>query len=217
MANRSNGWRSRAKGRGGKQRKRKIPLRGRLGSAPKDAASQHSLVAVPTGPMLGASALEWIPLSIFIPMSIITLGLYPHIWMLRRIDALASVGSRSIDRGAAAAYCVIGALVQLMLAAAAAAFIVSIFLPASGSGSIASIALRAYAAAYITVLFPIRSYVLFEIRRQIRRAAFVWDPTGIMVPRTVPSMVMLTLFGSAYLQHHINRLMSLGMIEGGAE
>lgn len=194
-----------------------MALRGKLGLAPRHTVSRNWLVAVPTGPMLAASALDWIPLSIFVPLSVMTFGLYPHLWMLRRIDALSSVGSRSIDRSTAAAYCVIGSIVQLMLAAAAAAWLVSVALPASGSGRVASLALSTYVAAYALLLFPIRSFVLFEIRRQIRRAAFMWDPTGIMVPRTMPSILMLTIFGSAYLQHHINRLISLGMIEGGTE
>ena len=39
-----------------------------------------------------------------------------------------------------------------------------------------------------------------------------WDPEERMAPRTIGSWLGLFLGGTAYLQHHINRLIALGML-----
>lgn len=178
-----------------------------------DGATAKSVVLVPDGPLIKGSSLGTIPLSLFIPLSVITLGIYPHIWLLYRVDALAAVGRASIDRFRVAEYCVVGAAAQLVLAAALCALALSaaLIITPDAAGMLAT----AYALAFALIVLPFRQFVLFEIRRQVRRAAFEWDPTGIMLPRTIPSILMMTLFGTAYLQHHINRLIGLGMIGDG--
>jgi hypothetical protein len=67
------------------------------------------------------------------------------------------------------------------------------------------------AVLYVIVVFPMRCFNYFTFRWTLRSAVITWDKEGVMVGRAMPSWIKLILFGSAYIQYHINRLMGLGM------
>jgi hypothetical protein len=69
----------------------------------------------------------------------------------------------------------------------------------------------ALVSLYLSVIFPMRCFNYFRFRWALRSAVIKWDNEGVMVGRAMPSWVGLFLFGSAYIQYHINRLMGLGM------
>lgn len=151
------------------------------------------------------SAADYIPLLIFVPISLLTFGIYPYIWFLRRIDSFAAIGTGELDRNRAVAYCIIGSAACAMLSAGLAAW------------SFAQWHHLALAGALLLVLavVPMRTFWLFELRRRLRDVAHEWDQGAMMTYRTLPSPTLLFIFGSFYLQLHINRLIGLGMPDLG--
>lgn len=155
--------------------------------------------------------LGYIPTSIFMGLSVITLGLYPLFWFAQNVSAFIALSLERINEGYLRRYVVMGFFVQLMAVAAA---VLGLLGRAMDSSLQLEYAFRfAFFYVFLTlfVLMPIRSFLYFGLRWNLRRAVAVWDSSKIMLPRTMPSWWKLFFFGSLYLQHHINRVIGLGM------
>lgn len=166
----------------------------------------HDIHSANQGTLLG-----YIPTSIFMGLSVITLGLYPYIWFAQHVSAFIILSLEKIDEGYLRRYVVIGIIVQLM---AVSAVVLALWGIAADSALKMEYAFR-FAFFYVSltffVLIPIRSFLYFGLRWNLRRAVARWDGSHIMLPRTMPSWWKLFLLGSLYLQHHINRVIGLGM------
>lgn len=155
--------------------------------------------------------LGYIPVSIFASLSLLTLGLYPYIWFAQNVRAFISLSLEKIEERSLRRYAVMGFFVQSLLFLSIA---MALWGEVADSPLHFEYALRFaffYAFLSLFVLLPIRSFLYFGLRWNLRRAVAAWDHSRIMVPRTMPSWWKLFLFGSLYLQHHINRVIGLGM------
>lgn len=155
--------------------------------------------------------LGYIPISIFAGLSVFTLGLYPYVWFAGNVPAFISLSLERIEERSLRHYVVMGFFVQSLLFAAIA---MALWGALADSPLHHEYALRFaffYLSLSLLVLLPIRSFLYFGLRWNLRRAVAAWDRNHIMVPRTIPSWWKLFLFGSLYLQHHINRMIGLGM------
>ena len=155
--------------------------------------------------------LGYIPILIFASLSVLTLGLYPYIWFAQNVRAFVSLSLEKIEERSLRRYAVMGFFVQLLLFSSIAMII---WERLTDSPLHFEYALRFaffYAFLSLFVLLPIRSFLYLGLRWNLRRAVAAWDNSHIMLPRTMPSWWKLFLFGSLYLQHHINRVIGLGM------
>ena len=155
--------------------------------------------------------IDYIPMGLFALFSVCSAGLYPYIWLLNRIDGFAAIGATGLDRSGLGRYCVFGICAQLL---PLASLVVCLWAHFAGVGewyASAFLMLAAYGAAIVLVILPMRCFYHFDIRWRLRRAASRWDENGLMIARTAPSLLRLFLFGTAYLQAHVNRLIGLGM------
>jgi len=159
----------------------------------------------------GGALLGYIPVSIFTGLSVVTLGLYPYVWFAQHLEAFVSLSLERIDERALRRYVVFGILVQLLVILAAFLAVLGF---AFDSPLILEYAFRFaffYVSLTLLALIPTRSFLYFGLRWNLRRAVAAWDSAQIMLPRTMPSWWKLFLFGALYLQHHINRVIGLGM------
>jgi hypothetical protein len=167
------------------------------------------------GPLMKRShahaTIDYIPAGLFVLLSVASAGIYPYFWLLDRVDTFAAVDAIRLDRTGIDRYCVLGIIAQLLPIAAAGVFMWAHFTGLRQWYAYASIILAAYAAALVFVILPLRCFYHFDIRWRMRRAVSLWDKNGLMIARTAPSLFCLFLFGNAYIQRHINRLIGLGM------
>ncbi|MDR0764477.1 MAG: hypothetical protein LBE65_02665 [Synergistaceae bacterium] len=155
-----------------------------------------------------SAVLGYIPLKIFLGFCVITLGVYPYVWIWGNAYAFDKIGERGASFKRLA---VPGFAVQMFLPVSAAFYAVWYFTGSRMAFEIAYAAAAAFASLYLSVIFPTRCFDYFRFRWALRSAVIKWDSEGVMVERTMPSWIGLFLFGSAYIQYHINRLMGLGM------
>jgi hypothetical protein len=157
------------------------------------------------------AAIDYIPVELFVLLSVVSAGIYPYFWLLDRIEGFAAVDAVRLDRSGIDRYCVLGICAQLLLLAAAAVFLCARFAGLREWYAYASIILTVYAAVFIFVVLPLRCFYQFDIRWRMRRAVSMWDKDGLMIARTAPSLFLLFLLGNVYIQQHANRLIGLGM------
>jgi hypothetical protein len=69
----------------------------------------------------------------------------------------------------------------------------------------------AYGVLQVLIVLPLKCFHYFNLRWIVRSAVISWDEDGVMIERTITSWLKLFLFGSAYIQYHINRLIGLGL------
>jgi hypothetical protein len=158
-----------------------------------------------------SALLGYIPTKLFIGLCVATCGLYPYMWMWGNTYAFNTICGKRIDEGSVKRLAVLGFMVQLLVPTAAISRAVWHFTKMEAAYQTFQISLFVFAALYALVIFPMRCFNYFCVRWVLRGAVIEWDSEGVMVGRTITSWVKLFLFGSAYIQYHINRLMGLGM------
>jgi hypothetical protein len=159
-----------------------------------------------------AALLGYIPTRLFIGLCAITLGLYPYTWMWENVYAFNKVGGHRINGNSIKRLAVTGFLLQLSILGASASYTVCGITGMDDLRKPMAIAILSCVTLYFLIIFPMKCFNYFAIRWAIRSAVIEWDREGVMVGRTMTSWLKLFLFGSAYIQYHINRLMGLGMI-----
>ncbi|MDR3330996.1 MAG: hypothetical protein LBT08_00065 [Synergistaceae bacterium] len=158
-----------------------------------------------------ASMLGYIPLKIFIGISLITFGIYPYIWAWGNVYAFIKVCGGRVREGAIRGFAVIGCCVQLLMPFAVTATLWWLATDEPRAYELAVQASVLYAGAYLFIISPMRCFHYFDLRWNLRIAVSEWDRESMMIDRTMTSWFKLFILGSAYLQFHINRLMGLGM------
>lgn len=159
-----------------------------------------------------AALLGYVPAGLFLGISLITLGLYPYIWMRSNIYALVNTDVSGLDEQKLNRFAVTGFCVQLLFVASAAACLWAAWIThAPADYELAYRLFIFFLLLYILAIFPQRCSVHFDLRWSLRRKVAAWDKDSIMISRTASSWLKLFLLGSLYIQHHINRLMGLGM------
>ncbi|MDR1138108.1 MAG: hypothetical protein LBK91_07275 [Synergistaceae bacterium] len=158
-----------------------------------------------------AALLGYIPTKLFIGLCVITLGLYPYTWLWNNVYAFNKVGGQRIDDNSIKRLAVVGFIVQMSILATAASYIAWRVTGMDIIYKPVIIAASSCAVLYSALVFPMKCFNYFAIRWAIRSAVIEWDREGVMIGRTMTSWLKLFLFGSAYIQCHINRLMGLGM------
>jgi hypothetical protein len=158
-----------------------------------------------------AALLGYIPVKLFMGLCVATLGLYPYIWLWNNVYAFNKVGGQRINGKSIKRLAVVGFLVQLSILAGAASYAATrtagldIFYRPAMVMTLSCIIL------YFLLVFPMKCFNYFVIRWAVRSEVIEWDSEGVMVGRTMTSWFKLFIFGSIYIQYHINRLMGLGM------
>lgn len=155
--------------------------------------------------------MGYIPVELFTALSVLTLGLYPFSWLWSNSAAFANLCGGRLQEKRLRLYAVTGFCAQLLLPVSLALFLVRRFTDAPWLWDLGPRFLLLYAASYVLLVFPQRCYHFFDLRWNIRRAVEAWDKDGVMINRTIKSLIELFAFGSAYIQFHINRLIGLGM------
>jgi hypothetical protein len=159
----------------------------------------------------GAALLGYIPMRLFIGLSVVSFGLYPYTWLWDNVYAFNKVCGNRVDEMSVKRLAVLGFCVQLLLpitllayAAWRVTYISEVFVFAVNSAIVMG-------TLYFLVIFPMRCFHYFNLRWTLRSAVIAWDREGVMIGRTMTSWLKLFLLGSTYIQFHINRLMGLGM------
>lgn len=144
-----------------------------------------------------ARELDYVPLTIFVPFTVISLGIYPNVWLALRARAFSAISGGIVDSRAVRRCALFGSISSI-------AAIIAVVLASSTM-------LAAAIGLFVLFALPLRCFCHSEIRSGIRRSAAEWDADGRMAERTIPSSTRLAILGSIYIQHHINRLIGLGM------
>ena len=140
-----------------------------------------------------------VSLLVMILLSLVTLGIYPGVWLYLRREAFnrLSAAARLED------FLVYGVLGANILSVA-----VSVADAASSYGSTSFLAsLVSLASFVLTVL------AAFRIRTQLRDYARRKDPSGLAADQVARSPLWTFLFSFLYIQHHLNRLLDAGLLE----
>ena len=155
--------------------------------------------------------LGYIPIKIFFGLCVITCGLYPYVWMWDNTYAFNKMRGSRIREEAIKRFAVLGFTVQLLLPASIGMWIVWKITGSAVTGEIYQTTAFVFLSLYFVVIFPMRCFNYFCVRWSLRSAVREWDTDGVMINRSITSWSKLFLFGSIYIQRHINRLMGLGM------
>ena len=158
-----------------------------------------------------SAVLGYIPLKIFLGLCLVTLGAYPYVWIWGNAYAFNKMGERRVGEESFKRLAVLGFVVQMLLPISAVLYAVWHFTGLHIALETAYAVAFALVTLYLLVVFPMRCFNYFCVRWALRSAVIKWDLEGVMVGRAMPSWIGLFLFGSAYIQCHINRLMRLGM------
>ncbi|MDR1482583.1 MAG: hypothetical protein LBI74_08160 [Synergistaceae bacterium] len=158
-----------------------------------------------------AALLGYIPLGIFIGVSLVSLGLYPYIWAWGNVYAFTKVCGERIGEGALRRFAATGFCVQLLVPVAAGAFMWGAVADSPWAYDFALKTSAFFAITYMFFVGPIRCSCFFDLRWNLRSAVASWDRNSMMIDRTMTSWAKLFFLGSTYIQYHINRLMGLGM------
>jgi hypothetical protein len=133
------------------------------------------------------------------------------VWIWGNAYAFNKIGERRVYEASFKRLAVLGFAVQMLLPVSAALYAVWRFTGLDMALDTAYGVTFALVLLYSSVVFPMRCFNYFCFRWALRSAVIKWDREGVMAGRAMPSWFGLLLFGSAYIQHHINRLMGLGM------
>ncbi|GHV26736.1 hypothetical protein FACS1894167_00570 [Synergistales bacterium] len=158
-----------------------------------------------------AELMGYIPIELFVSLCILSLGMYPSIWMWVNAPAFAILCGDKVRAGRMKLYAVMSFCVHLILLLSAAFSLYRIFTGHQDGLKTAAICFAIYSLLYLATVLPMRCYYYFDIRWNIRKVVSAWDNNLIMSGRTMASWLKLFLFGAAYIQYHTNRLMGLGM------
>jgi hypothetical protein len=158
-----------------------------------------------------AALMGYIPMGIFICVSLISMGLYPYIWAWGNVYAFMKVCGERPREAALRRFAVAGFCVQLLVPITAGALLWGTATDSPQAHELAMRTSAIFAAAYIFIVGPIRCSCFFDLRWSLRGAVAAWDLNSIMIDRTMTSWAKLFFLGSVYIQYHINRLMGLGM------
>jgi hypothetical protein len=158
-----------------------------------------------------ARVLGYIPMSLYIALCLATFGLYPYVWVWENVNAFLKVGGERIPDKSLRRFAVLGFAVQTLFPLGILLAIAAFFTGFPGIAVYAHMAFAAFVSLYAVFVLPLRCFHHFGLRWNIRGAVVAWDQEGVMIGRTMTSWAKLFFFGSAYIQHHINRLMGLGM------
>jgi hypothetical protein len=157
------------------------------------------------------SVLGYIPVELFIVLCAMTLGVYPFIWLWGNSGAFINFCGNRLQEKRLRRFSAAGFCIQLLLPAS---IILYVMWRLTGMAEFIDYTLRcsaAYVILYTAVIFPQRCYYYFDLRWNMRSAVEAWDSERIMIGRTMTSWLNLFVFGSAYIQLHMNRLIGLGM------
>jgi hypothetical protein len=158
-----------------------------------------------------ATVLGYIPTRLYAGMSLVTFGLYPYIWLWGNAKAFVKIGGDRVSGRSVTLFAVIGFLVQLLLPIDAVMYAAWWFIGSAQARDAVIITALAYGALQASIVLPLKCFHYFNLRWVLRSAVISWDQDGVMIERTITSWFKLFLFGSAYIQYHINRLIGLGM------
>jgi hypothetical protein len=158
-----------------------------------------------------SAVLGYVPIKLFIGLCLITMGLYPYIWIWNNAYAFNKLGDRRVTEASFKRLAALGFAAQSLLPISAAFYAAGRFFDARIAIEISYAVTFALVAIYLLAVFPMRCFNYFCVRWALRSAVIKWDIDGVMVGRAMPSWFKLFLFGSVYIQRHINRLMGLGM------
>ncbi|MDR1651925.1 MAG: hypothetical protein LBR87_09060, partial [Synergistaceae bacterium] len=158
-----------------------------------------------------SALLGYVPLKLFVGLSLLTMGLYPYTWLWGNAYAFNKVGAGRADERCVKILSVIGFSVQMLVPLSAASYLAWRIFAIPLAHKMAAGTAVTMALLYAVLLLPVRTFAYFNLRWAIRGAVIEWDREGVMVGRTMTSWLKLFLFGSMYIQYHINRLMGLGM------
>ena len=161
----------------------------------------------------GPAPFSYIPAGLFISMNLVTLGLFPYLWIWSNLCAFAVMSGGSLGTWRLRCFAITGFLVQLMLPLVGSLLFWNGIIRRPSNYSDISAFLVIFAALYMLLILPQRCSIYLLMGRLLRKAAARWDREGLMASRVMSSPLKLLLGGSPYIQHHINRLASLGMPE----
>jgi hypothetical protein len=158
-----------------------------------------------------SAVLGYIPIKLFIGLSLITFGLYPYTWIWGNVYAFIAVGGKRIDENSIKRLVVAGFCVQALLPAAAVSYLAYRFIGAEAAYGLSVRLSELFVFLYFFLVFPMKCFNYFILRWTLRNAVIGWDRDSVMIGRTMTSWLKLFVMGSLYIQYHINRLMGLGM------
>jgi hypothetical protein len=157
------------------------------------------------------AVLGYIPLELFMALCVLSCGLYPFSWLWSNSGALVALCRDRLQEKRLRLCAGMGFCVQVLLPCSIALLLAWRFTGDPVFWDFAGRFLALYAASFLLLILPQRSYLFFAMRWNIRRAVEAWDKDGVMISRTMSSWLKLFAFGSVYAQYHINRLIGLGM------
>jgi hypothetical protein len=158
-----------------------------------------------------SALLGYIPLRIFLGISVVTLGLYPYIWVWGNVYAFMKVCGPRVRGAVFRRFAVVGFCTQLMIPLAVCSCLWGAATGSEQAYELAARALLFFAVSYFAIIGPMRCSCYFDLRWNLRSAVAMWDRNSVMIDRTMTSWFKLFILGSVYIQFHINRLMGLGM------
>jgi hypothetical protein len=160
---------------------------------------------------VGAETLGYLPIELFATLLVVTLGLYPYIWLWSNANVLVKFCGGRVRAGYLKRFTAIGLCVQLLLPSALISYALWYFVGYQQFHTLAIELSAGYIASYALLVFPQRCYYYFDLRWNMRNAVSSWDSNALMIDRTLMSWFKLFVFGSGYIQLHTNRLIGLGM------
>ena len=157
--------------------------------------------------------LDFLPLWLFASLSVLTFGIYPYVWFASNLRAFNELSAdEKLMHFNVKYFAAAGAAAQLVLAFSAVSFLVSnfaagVYIPSMlRPGRLFEI----YFYGYIFFVLPFRFSAHLWLSWNIREATRSWNE-GAISSITLDSWVKLLLFGSFYIQYHVNRLIGMGM------
>lgn len=182
----------------------------RLGDRPRKDKTQNTQ-AVQEQEEAAPASLTYVPVFLFIQYTVFTLGFYPILWLRKCARALDRMSGGAFDARAAMRCCIAKAVSRAALVLCALCIASSIAFGSLALLHAAEFFLISFIAVTVAISAPLSCKCFFDIRWHIRRAAAEWDGSGLMLRNTMPSPVLLFIFGSAYVQYHVDRLIELDM------
>jgi hypothetical protein len=137
--------------------------------------------------------------------------MYPYLWLWNNSNPFVKLCGNRLQGSRLKVFAAMGLCVQFLPPISLTLFAAGRFVGAYQFFDISTQCAVLYAFSYALLIFPQRCYCFFHLRWNIRNAVAAWDREEMMIGRTMTSWLKLFLFGSAYIQFHMNRLMGLGM------
>ena len=144
--------------------------------------------------------MKYVSMIFAVLMWVITIGGYSVYWYATRIAPLNALGTKKKFPAWAAAIL-------------AVSWFLMCFLPNTSDIPGVSPELMKEANSYaIGVLFVVSVYLAFAVRSMLQEYAAGFVEKPVAVSTVAPSGIMLILFGAIYLQHTVNRMISMKML-----